>query len=106
MNVTNYDYVTCRELSHAWDPGGYDERPGTFGVARVLRCLRCETKRHDIYGPRGVLIARQYKYPDDYQLPRGEPRVVRDEWREESMRRAGVKVTRKGNVVPIRRRSA
>lgn len=88
----SYEFLTCREVGHAWDPGGFDDRKGTFGIARILSCLRCPTQRHDIYGARGALISRQYKYPEGYQMPKGES-LSRDEWRAESLRRAGFKTT-------------
>lgn len=108
MNLEAYDdeYLVCRELrSHAWYPMGWDERPGTFGVARVWECARCGTERQDIYGTWGMKVSRpRYKYPDGYRPARGESIPTRDEWRHEAMRRAGVSVDRSGKVIPLRKR--
>lgn len=94
MDPQSYEHLTCREIGHAWNPGGFDNRDKNFGVARILKCLRCPTQRHDIYNTRGMLLSRQYKYPDDYKLPKGEA-LTREEWRAESLRRAGIRTKKK-----------
>lgn len=87
--LESYKFIGCREVGHAWEPGGFDERPGTFGVARVLKCLRCPASRHDIYNYRGELLSRQYKYPDGYQIKGGG--FTRTDFREELFRREGIR---------------
>lgn len=72
--LQDYDYLTCRDLGHAWEE---TNRPTYFTsnyrgrrvyhVDRQVECVRCNTIREESYT--GVRCTRrQYKYPDGYKL--------------------------------------
>lgn len=76
-------YLRCRSFGHAWD-----DRSGTtnwkamylFGAQVTLRCIRCNTRRRDIWSTAsGQLISRQYEYPDGYK---DGATMGRSEWRK------------------------
>lgn len=89
MDIDQYDdrHLLCREVAHAWEPGGFDRRPGKAGVARILVCNRCGAERHDIYNALGGVMDQRYNYPLGYRVPGGG--LAKADFRRESMRRAG-----------------
>lgn len=69
---------------HAWDqyhPSGWQPpAPGCFRMD--LRCTRCGTERHDVYSIRfGILVGRNYDWPDGYLMVKGEERPSKSEMR-------------------------
>ena len=68
-------FLYCREMGHNWRPysaGRY--RDG--GFKRVLRCVRCKTKREQEISNRGAVMSNQYIYPEGYSCEFG--RIVGD----------------------------
>lgn len=84
-------YQDCRALRHAMeriDGSEVDDdelpvSPMWHHAWRIihLRCMRCKTRRHIAIDKRGARLAHVYRYPDDYLLPKGEPRVDADTMR-------------------------
>jgi hypothetical protein len=46
-----------------------------------LRCFRCQTWRYVAIDRRGGILAICYRYPDDYLMPKGEPKVAAEDLR-------------------------
>lgn len=94
-SLDSYDekFMVCREAgNHSWEKSDWevDERNGTFGVAKIRRCIYCPVKRYDIYNTRGERIAApRYIYPDGYQIKGGGFKPV--DFRAESIARAGIR---------------
>jgi len=64
------NYLLCRTVGHAWSPVAPDREP-MFGRLLVWECVRCTTKRDDIFDTRwGGLIARSYRYAEGYIIKR------------------------------------
>jgi hypothetical protein len=72
--------LRCRTYGHAWDEF-YPDNLGIpmYGWRLSLRCVRCETERHDIIERTGAVGARRYIYPDGYKL--GREAASREEMR-------------------------
>lgn len=82
-------FLQCRELGHVWKPytAAFDQEHNSF--ARVLRCPRCRTERHETLSTRGAKLASHYVYPEGYTTD-GLGRIVgegRDALRVESITR-------------------
>jgi len=81
-------YLYCREMGHNWKPFS----AGRFkdgGFERILRCVRCRTKRYQGIDHRGIITASRYEHPEGY-LTEGLGRIVgegRGVLRLESIRR-------------------
>ena len=70
-------FLFCRELGHNWRPytaGRYKDG----GFERVLRCVRCKTRRIQVINHRGVVIKNKYEYAEGYQAPHGLGQIVGD----------------------------
>ena len=66
-------YLFCRELGHNWRPysaGRYKDG----GFERVLRCVRCKTRRVQEINSRGVVLVNKYIHPEGY-LHKGLGRI-------------------------------
>ena len=90
------DFLACRDLRHAWEPVAYfQERNGqtrTAPVIRLLRCLRCGTKRRDtLKNQFSEKTTHYYGHPEGYKLS-GTGRTPSDVIRKEVVRRAEVLV--------------
>lgn len=80
------EFLFCRTVLHAWEESVADdlEKPGD-GWRFSLKCMRCETRRHDVISyTTGELVRRTYDYPDGYKL---DETVTRSELRLEYHRR-------------------
>lgn len=76
-------YVRCRTYNHAWDEFYPIDLPAPwYGWRLSLRCIRCQTERHDNYDFKGRVMSRRYIYPDGYQH-KGEDRPTKEVFREE-----------------------
>lgn len=68
--MAGYDFVSCRELRHAWQYG--PTRRDGQNVTRELFCLRCDTVRVErfTFERDGYLrkLGNRYVYPDGYAL--------------------------------------
>lgn len=67
-------FLYCREMGHNWRP----YTAGRFkdgGFERVLRCVRCRTRRVQVISSKGVVLRNQYVHPDGY-LSQGIGRIV------------------------------
>jgi hypothetical protein len=73
QSKTDGTYVRCRTYGHAWDEF-YPDNLGIpmYGWRLSLRCIRCETERHDIVERTGAVGSRRYIYPDGYKVGRDE----------------------------------
>ena len=84
---TEYPYVQCRTLLHAWD-----EIPDDGGVRRdygqsrtvtrkCFRCTRCAMLRYEAWSAvTGDLLFRDYRQPEDYHI--GGGRIKRQVFRK------------------------
>jgi hypothetical protein len=61
-------FLMCRTVGHSWDVIDATSS-GKFGGNPIwLRCLRCNTERHDSFNANtGDLYTRQYVYQDSYR---------------------------------------
>jgi len=76
-------YQMCRTVGHAWDPFYPVTDKPAMGWRLSLRCTRCTSERHDLISPTtGDVLQRLYAWPDDYRLPKGDPRPTRQELRQ------------------------
>ena len=69
-------FLHCRELGHNWRPYTAG-RHHDGGFERVLRCVRCKTKRVQEITNRGIVMVNRYEHPDGY-LSNGLGRIVGD----------------------------
>jgi hypothetical protein len=108
-DITDDAFVKCRIYRHAWDEF-YPidmERPW-YGWRLSLRCMRCQTERHDTMDFKGQLMGRFYLYPDGYQT-KGEDRPTLQVFREDLFTRlrdeleAHEQIAVNGNVTPIKK---
>jgi hypothetical protein len=83
LEELNGEWVECRTLLHSWDEipfdggGMRDVRPTRSTVVLLFRCTRCSTLRYDAWSRvTGDLIARAYRTPAGYSLPKGRGRKV------------------------------
>jgi len=86
-------FLHCREMNHNWRPftvGSYKDG----GYERVLRCVRCRTRKVQHLDRFGMLVGNaKYEHPDGY-LHKGMGRIVgesRGLLRLESIRRITTK---------------
>jgi len=88
-------WLDCRDMRHAWKVHT-DFHVAAFKgiqqITRVLVCIRCETRRKELYSHSGFGLdkTRQvYEYPQGYQI-KGVPRGVKPKniVQEEQYRRA------------------
>ena len=69
LRALNDAYVMCRTLGHAWDDFIPMRKPAKFGDRLSLRCIRCETERHDVVSwVDGSLLQREYQHPEGYAM--------------------------------------
>lgn len=79
VEMSDYDYVECRSLRHAWKP--YTARRlGPNTVERTLACMRCGCLRDETFSidaKWGTLekTKNRYEYPKGYVIKRGEVSV-------------------------------
>lgn len=65
------DFLTCRNLGHAWEVVGYYRAPDGV-VRRSVTCGRCETDRTDSWErSSGVRIGSTYRYAHGYRVETG-----------------------------------
>lgn len=59
-------YLLCRELQHNWKPfsAHWDEEHHNY--ERVIRCVRCRTRKVQRLSDRGGILSSHYEYPDGY----------------------------------------
>jgi hypothetical protein len=77
-------FIRCRTYNHAWDEFfPIDMETPWIGWRLSLRCVRCQTERHDVIDFKGAMMQRRYIYPDGYQTPKGEEKKERSVFREE-----------------------
>lgn len=63
------EFLKCKVVGHAWDEFIPHRKPPKFGDLMAWLCVRCQTERHDIVSwADGGLVAREYRYPEGYQL--------------------------------------
>lgn len=63
------EFLRCRAFGHRWEefvPVG--KRKPEFGFRFSLLCTTCGAERHDVVDTNGYVAAREYQYPDGYQL--------------------------------------
>lgn len=64
------NYLLCRCVGHAWSPIAPDRIP-PWGRILTWECVRCSTKRDDIFDNRyGKLSVRTYRYAEGYIIAR------------------------------------
>lgn len=96
-------WVMCRDVRHAWVVEEDFHVIWLTGqsvqeIKRVLVCMRCSSKRHEIYAPSRAFglekIRMHYEYPENYQItgvPRGnKPQAM---VQQEQYRRLMIKVS-------------
>lgn len=62
---TEYEYIQCKVLGHAWRVFGAIEVDGRLDKM-VLDCGRCETRRIDFVSSRGEVVKRKRRVPKGY----------------------------------------
>lgn len=77
------EYTLCKTISHSWDRVDNPELPAPeMGWRLSLRCIRCQSQRHDLISPAtGVVMSRRYVYPDGYETPKGQGHLLRTDLR-------------------------
>jgi hypothetical protein len=60
------NYLLCRELQHNWKPftAHWDDEHHHY--ARVIRCVRCRTRKVQRLSSTGHILASHYEYPEGY----------------------------------------
>ena len=85
-------FLHCREMNHNWRPFQVG-RHKDGGYARVLRCVRCRTRKTQHLDMMGMIVGTaKYEHPDGY-LHVGMGRIVgegRGLLRLESIKRIGL----------------
>lgn len=77
-------FIRCRTYSHAWDEFyPIDLAAPWYGWRLSLRCMRCQTERHDNLDFKGRIMSRRYIYAEGYQTPKGEEKPEKTFFREE-----------------------
>jgi|SRR5882672_8063485 len=77
-------FIRCRTFSHAWDEFyPIDLAAPRYGWRLSLRCMRCQTERHDNLDFKGRVMSRRYLYVEGYQTPKGEEKPEKSYFREE-----------------------
>jgi hypothetical protein len=93
-------YVRCRSYGHAWDEfSPVDMYAPMYGWRLSLRCIRCQTERHDNMDFQGRVMGRRYIYPDGY-AQKGVPKVVFREALFQSLRAKLEKANAIGEEIP------
>jgi len=88
-------YLRCRSYGHAWDEfAPIDMEAPWYGWRLSLRCLRCQTERHDNIDFKGKVMGRRYIYPDGYQQ-KGVPKVI---FREELFSKLRAKLEKSNSI--------
>lgn len=67
-------YLYCRDMGHNWRPwtgGSYEDG----GWERIIRCVRCKTKRHQVLTASGAVLKSKYDHPEGYNAPKGMGRI-------------------------------
>lgn len=71
------EFLLCRDLGHTWQP--YTASRADDGhYERVMRCVRCDTKRKQTLSASGVILTGGYDYPDGYTAPPGSGHMTAD----------------------------
>ena len=93
-------FSRCRSYGHAWEEfNPVDMYAPVYGWRLSLRCLRCQTERHDNLDFKGRVIGRRYIYPDGYRQ-KGVPPVFFREALFQSLRAKLEKANAIGEDVP------
>lgn len=66
MILRSYDrkFLECRDLHHVWTVIGYFNE--SAGIARLMACRRCGTRRTQTWGRGLEAGGNRYEYPDYY----------------------------------------
>jgi hypothetical protein len=85
-------YLHCRDFGHAWqwetdfEPIRTERK--VTGMTRVVSCLRCETRRYDVYAlPSMNKVKSVYEYAEGYRLVGVKGHVPVSEVRQEILSR-------------------
>jgi hypothetical protein len=102
----SYNMAQCRTYGHAWEEFFPDDM-GTpmYGWRLSLRCLRCNSERHDTIDALGRVNGRRYIYEEGYQMSRDE-RPDRETLRREMYARIKAKLTRVKAIGDLEEREA
>lgn len=106
------NWVMCRDVRHAWSVEAdfhvsLQRGQAIQEIKRVLVCMRCGTKRHEVYVPTKYYgldkIRSHYEYPVDYQI-KGVPRGNKPQSliQQESYRRTMLKIAALQTDPPIK----
>jgi hypothetical protein len=77
-------FLKCRTYNHAWDEFyPIDLEQPWYGWRLSLRCVRCQTERHDNIDFKGQVMGRRYIYPPGYQQTEPGEKKDRTVFREE-----------------------
>ena len=83
MSEWGDEVVRCRTYGHAWDEfTASDLGPPMLDWRLSLRCIRCQTERHDEIDLLGNVGARRYIYLDGYKTVVSEEKMTRYEYRQ------------------------
>lgn len=91
------EFLRCRAFAHKWEEFlPFGKRRGEWGFRVSLLCTSCGTERHDTYDSLAALGARQYVYPEGYQL---DVKASKEEIRLLYERRRKIKtIARRGHL--------
>lgn len=76
LDQMNPDFITCRDLKHAWYDFGPRWEPSFRHYRQCLKCTRCSLQKIRIISKQGFLIDAWYEsYPPGYLMPQGTGRM-------------------------------
>jgi hypothetical protein len=59
-------FLLCRELQHNWKPFSARWDDEHHNYERVIRCVRCRTRKVQRLSSSGAILSSHYEYPDGY----------------------------------------
>lgn len=59
-------FLLCRELQHNWKPFSARWDDEHHNYERVIRCVRCRTRKVQRLSSSGGILSSHYEYPDGY----------------------------------------
>lgn len=77
ISTTKIDSLLCRDLGHNWEP--YTAKQVGKGYERVLYCHTCGALKSQSLDKTGLILSTRISYPDGYLLPKGLPRMTRED---------------------------
>lgn len=61
------EYLSCRDMGHAWKPVTAIRRPDR-NIERILGCTRCGARRTQVLDRSGYILSSNYSYAEHYTI--------------------------------------